>query len=218
MPDQNPTLSDYDRYITQLFAREDAALESTREEMKNGNLPPINVSASEGGLLNLFARIINAKKILEIGTLGGYSATWLARALPEDGTMISLELDPHHAEVSRANLVKAGLADKVEIRVGPAIKTLEEMHANGEGDFDLVFIDADKETYPDYLRMTLPMVRKGGLILADNTLPPSVLDSSKDGGAIRYNADIAANSNLVSSVIPVLRGHLDGLTVSVKIS
>src|SRR5690606_3405585 len=112
------------------------------------------------------------KRILEIGTLGGYSATWFARALPDDGKLISLEIDPHHAEVARKNLERAGFASKTEVRVGPALQTLDQMRADNEPPFDLVFIDADKEAYPDYLKKVLPMVREGGLILADNTMRP----------------------------------------------
>ncbi|HOC31711.1 MAG TPA: O-methyltransferase, partial [Armatimonadota bacterium] len=116
-----------------------------------------------------------AKRILEIGTLGGYSAIWLARAMPEDGKLISLELNPHHADVARRNIERAGLAERVEIRVGPAAESLVALRAEGAESFDLVFIDADKDRYVDYLHHSLPLLRKGGLLLADNTLPDSVL-------------------------------------------
>lgn len=207
----------YVDYINRTFAPEDSTLREIRAEMEREGIRPINVSASGGKTLHLLALLIGAKRILEIGTLGGYSATWLARALPADGRLISLELEPHHAEVSRRNLARAGLADRVEVRVGPAATTLRQMRAAGEAPFDLVFIDADKEGYPQYLELALPMTRNGGLILADNTLRESVLDPQADTGIARYNAAVAAHPDLVSTMIPVLRNHgVDGLLVSMK--
>ena len=141
------TMQNYDRYISQLFAPEDAVLQSVREAMRREGLPQINVSASGGQLLYMPALMNGARRILEIGTLGGYSAIWLARALPADGKLISLEVNEHHANVARRNLAEAGLAAKVEVRVGPALETLAQMEQAGEAAFDLVFIDADKDGY-----------------------------------------------------------------------
>ncbi len=215
MPESISVLGDYDAYIRQSFAEEDEALRTTRAEMQREGLPGINVSASEGKVLHVLALLTGAKRILEIGTLGGYSATWLARALPPDGKLISLEIDPHHAEVARRNVERAGLADKVEVRVGPALESLARMEA--EGPFDLVFIDADKDGYVEYLRKVMPLVREGGLILGDNTLPDAVLDPAADSGTKRYNTAVAAHPDLVSILLPVLRGHgVDGLLVSIK--
>lgn len=212
-----PTNQNYDRYISQLFAPEDSTLSEIRAEMAQEKIRPINVSPSGGKTLHLFALLIGAKRILEIGTLGGYSATWLARALPADGRLISLELESHHAEVSRRNLARAGLADKVEVRVGPAATTLRQMHSDGEPLFDLVFIDANKDGYPEYLELSLPLLRNGGLILADNTLRDDVLDPQAQGDIPRYNAAVATHPDLVSMMIPMLRDHgLDGLLVSMK--
>lgn len=212
-----PTNQNYDRYISQLFAPEDSTLSEIRAEMAQEKIRPINVSPSGGKTLHLFALLIGAKRILEIGTLGGYSATWLARALPADGRLISLELESHHAEVSRRNLARAGLADKVEVRVGPAATTLRQMHSAGEPLFDLVFIDANKDGYPEYLELSLPLLRNGGLILADNTLRDDVLDPQAQGDIPRYNAAVATHPDLVSMMIPMLRDHgLDGLLVSMK--
>lgn len=208
-------LDAYDQYIAGLFAVEDSALQSARETMQREGLPRIHVSPSEGQLLHMFAALIGARRILEIGTLGGYSAIWLARALPADGRMISLEIDPHHAEVSRHNLAQAGLSDRVEIRVGPAGETLSRMAEDGEALFDLVFIDADKDGYPEYLQKVLPLTRTGGLILADNALQ-GVLQPGADTGITRYNQAVASNANLTSMMLPILRGDLDGLLVSVK--
>jgi predicted O-methyltransferase YrrM len=180
-------------------------------------LRPINVSATGGQLLHLLALISGARRILEIGTLGGYSAIWLARALPADGKLISLEISDHHASVARRNLAQAGLADKAEVRVGPALATLTAMEEAGEAPFDLVFIDADKEGYSAYLPKAVALVRAGGLILADNTLPDEVLVPTGDSGAKRYNAAVAAHSALLSTIVPVLRRQgLDGLTISIK--
>jgi len=207
----------YDHYISQLFAVEDDLLQSTRTTMQQEGLPPINVGASSGQLLHLLALMSGARRILEIGTLGGYSAIWLARALPADGRLISLEIDEHHAAVARRNLALAGLASKVEVRVGPALVSLDAMEQAGEAPFDLVFIDADKDGYVDYLQKVLQLVRVGGLILADNTLREDMLDPSADSGAKRYNAAVAAHLALVSSIVPVLRREgFDGMTISIK--
>ena len=217
MPEHEPATQNYDRYITALFAAEDEALRSAREEMQREGLPSINVSASEGKLLHVLTLLGGPRRILEIGTLGGYSAIWLARALPEDGKLVSLELDAHHADVARQNLERAGLAHKVEVRVGPARETLARMAAEGEPLFDMVFIDADKDGYVEYLKQAAPLVREGGLILGDNTLPDAVLDPAADSGTKRYNAAVAAHPDLVSIIVPVLRSQgIDGLCISVK--
>ena len=207
----------YDQYIDGLFAAEDDALRLARGDMEREGLPAINVSASEGKLLHIIALIGAPRRILEIGTLGGYSAIWLARALPADGVLISLEIDEHHADVARRNIERAGLADKVEVRVGPALESLTAMMAAGEAPFDLVFIDADKDGYVSYLEKALPLLRDGGILLGDNTLPDAVLDPNGDSGTKRYNTAVAAHPDLTSIIIPVLRGeHIDGLLVSVK--
>ena len=211
------TLEQYDDYIRGLFAGEDEALRAAREEIEKAGLPLIHVSATEGKALHQLALLAGARRILEIGTLGGYSAIWLARALPEDGRLLSLEIDPHHADVSRRNLERAGLSHKVEVILGPAAATLERLQTSETAPFDVVFIDADKEGYPRYLDLCLPMVRQGGLILADNTLSHSALEPGADTGITRYNNAVAANPGLVSIILPVLRhGGIDGLLVSLK--
>jgi predicted O-methyltransferase YrrM len=217
MADQRSALQDLDRYISGLFATEDDALRSAREEMLRARMPEINVSASEGKLLHLLARAIGARRILEIGTLGGYSTIWLARAMPPQGKLISLEIDARYAEVARRNLQRAGLAKKVEIRVGPALESLSQLEAENEGPFDLVFIDADKDGYVNYLRKAMPLLREGGLVLGDNTLPDAVLDSAAESGTKRYNAEVSARPELISILVPVLRNRgIDGLLISVK--
>lgn len=206
----------FDRYITALFAQEDLALRTARETAAREGLPEIHVSASEGQLLHVLARLIRARRILEVGTLGGYSTIWLARALPEGGRLISLELDPHHASVSQGNIEGAGLAHAVEIRTGPAEASMRAMVAAGEPAFDLVFIDADKEGYPRYLELAVALTRQGGVILADNALM-DVLDPRTESGIQRTNRAAAAQGGLTSVVVPVFRsGGLDGLLISVK--
>jgi predicted O-methyltransferase YrrM len=216
MADLEKTPQRYGEYISALFAPEDEALQATREEMAREDLPRINVSPGTGKLLQVLALAVGAKRILEVGTLGGYSATWLARALPADGKLISLELDAHHAEVARRNLERAGLGRQVEVRVGPAIESLTQMEAAGEGPFDLVFIDADKDGYVDYLHRAIGLTREGGLILGDNTLPDAVLDPEATSGTKRYNAAVAAHPDLVAVTVPTLGRGMDGLTVAVK--
>lgn len=207
----------YVQYINQLFAAEDTVLAEIRAEMAREQIRPINVSPNGGKTLQFFARLIGAKRILEIGTLGGYSATWLARALPTDGRLISLELEQHHADVSRRNLARAGVGNQVEVRVGPAAITLQQLHAAGEAPFDLVFIDANKDGYPEYLTLSLPLLRNGGLLLADNTLRDDIFDANPTSGIAKYNAAVAAHPALVSIMIPMLHGHgFDGLLVSMK--
>ncbi len=214
-PEKN--MENYDAYISGLFAVEDDVLRATRAMMQQAGLRPINVSATGGQLLHLLALMSGARRILEIGTLGGYSAIWLARALPADGKLISLEIDEHHATVARHNLAQARLADKVEVRVGPALATLTAMEQAGEAPFDLAFIDADKDGYVDYLAKAVALVRDGGLILADNTLPDEVLVATGDSGTKRYNAAVAVHPALASTIVPVLRRQgLDGLTISIK--
>ena len=216
MASQDRTPENYNHYVSTLFAEEDDALILAQEEMRREGVPAIYISASEGKMLHVLTLLSRAERILEIGTLGGYSAIWMARALPENGKLISLELEPLHATVARRNVERAGLSDKVEVRVGPALETLATME--NEEPFDLVFIDADKDGYVDYLEKTVPLVREGGLILADNTLPDAVLSANGDAGAKRYNAAAAAHPDLVSALAPMLRviEGIDGLTISVK--
>ena len=205
----------YDSYIASLFAAQDATLSETLAEADREQLRRINVSGTEGKLLQVLALAVGAKRILEIGTLGGYSGIHLARALPEDGLLVTLEIDPRHAAVARRNFERAGVSHKVELHLGPASDTLQKLAAAGAAAFDVIFIDADKDSYPEYLRLSLPLLREGGLLLADNTLRGAL--NPEDSGPKRYNATTADLSDLTTIVIPVLRqGGLDGLTVSVR--
>jgi predicted O-methyltransferase YrrM len=169
--------NDVDAYISDLFVGSDPALEGALEASDAAGLPPIAVAPNQGKFLYLLARMIGAATILEIGTLGGYSTIWLGRALPADGRLITLESQPNHADVARENIARAGLADVVDVRVGPALETLPDV----DGPFDLVFIDADKETYPEYFTRSLELSRPGTVIVADNVVRDGeVVDPASD--------------------------------------
>jgi predicted O-methyltransferase YrrM len=187
-----------DGYFDGALSPSDPALEAALKATQDGGLPNIQVSAAQGKQLNLLARAIGARRILEVGTLGGYSAIWLARALPADGQLITCELDPHHAEVARANLANAGVAERVDVRVGPAIDTLTQL----EGPFDLAFIDADKPSNADYFVHALRMARPGALIVVDNVVRGGrVLDADGDGAVqgVRRLVDVVAAEPRVSA-------------------
>jgi caffeoyl-CoA O-methyltransferase len=210
-------LEEIDGYIEGLYGTSDEVLEATLRDSRRGGLPEINVSPNQGRLLRLFVEIAGARRILEIGTLGGYSAIHLARGLPEDGALISLEIDEHHADVARNNIERAGLSDKVEIRVGDAHEVLSDLTENGEGPFDLVFIDADKQGYPDYLDASLRLVRPGSLIIGDNTIRGgTVLDPQEEmARATReFNRRVAEDPGLFGIVLPLIRERIDGLTIA----
>ncbi len=159
-----------DRYLTDLLVPSDASLDAALRANAAAGLPPHDVSPNEGRLLQLLARAQGARTILEIGTLGGYSTIWLARALPAAGRLVTLEADPKHAGVARANIARAGFGGVVELRLGRALDTLPTLAAEGRGPFDLIFIDADKRHNPDYLAWALKLSRRGSLIIADNVV------------------------------------------------
>ncbi len=210
-------LREIDDYVAGLFAPTDEALQAALRESEAAGLPPINVSATEGRLLQVLVEISGARRILEVGTLGGYSAIHFARALPPDGALISLELDERHAEVARRNVGRAGLSERVEIRVGDARESLRGLVEGGEGPFDLIFIDADKEGYPEYLDWALRLARPGSLILGDNTIRNgSVIDPDDSSSrAIReFNERLAENPRLSAIMVPLLREGVDGLAVA----
>jgi predicted O-methyltransferase YrrM len=195
-----------DRYIRGLLVPEDPILDAALETSRAAELPPINVSPTQGKLLHLLARIQGARRILELGTLGGYSTIWLARALPAEGRLITLEANAKHAEVARENIARAGLARLVEVRLGSALDSLKQMIASGCAPFDFIFIDADKSGYPDYLTWTLKLSRPGAMIIADNVVRNAkVLDPSSDDpdvqGIRRFNELLAAEHRLSATTI-----------------
>jgi predicted O-methyltransferase YrrM len=219
MPDPDLFVA-FDRYIDALFAREDEPLQAALAEARAEGLPQIQVSPGQGKLLYLLAKLVGARRILEVGTLGGYSTIWLARALPGDGFLVTLELDPAHARVAAKSLHRAGLLEQVELIVGPALETLPTLVARGEGPFDVVFLDADKVNYPSYYSSIMRMVRSGSLILADNVIRAgTVLDPRDDdpsaGAARAFNAMIAADEQLEAIVLQQvgIKGH-DGLAIA----
>ena len=166
-------LSAVDRFIGETILEEDEALRKAVEAAEDAGLPAIQVSPPQGKLLQLLVRLVGARKILEFGTLGGYSAILMARALPEDGRLITLEAKPEYAEVARRSIEEAGMGDRVEVRVGPALETLSDLEE--EAPFDLVFIDADKVNTPNYFAWALDRTRPGGLIVADNVVRDGTL-------------------------------------------
>ena len=205
-----------DTYINSLFAADDAVLDRAVERARTAGLPEIQVSPGQGKLIYLLAKMIGAKRIVEVGTLGGYSTVWLGRALPADGQLVSIELDPAHAAVARATIKDAGLSDRCEIIEG---RGLDEMRAL-EPSFDLVFLDANKDGYPAYLKQAKRLLRRGGLIVADNVvregavLEPSKVDPNAIGAAA-FNQALASDTDLEAIVLQQvgIKGH-DGLAIA----
>ena len=213
-------LTRIDEYVEELFVPPDAALDANLARAAAAGLPSINVSATEGKLLYVIARMIRARRVLEIGTLGGYSTTWLARALTSGGTVVSLEVNPAHAAVARASTEGVAPGVTIDIRVGDAAEALRAMNSAGGEPFDLVFIDADKPGYVRYLELALTVSRPGTVILADNVIRHGdVIGSAPDdinaAAARAYNAAIAAHPRLESIVLPIIREKVDGLAISV---
>jgi len=210
---------DIDDYLVEMLVQNDVVLEATLEASRAAGLPPAQVAPNQGKLLSLLARGNGARTVLEVGTLGGYSSIWLARALPEGGKLVTLELNPLHAEVAAANIARAGLADRVEIRLGPASETLAALDAEGAGPFNFVFIDADKPGYPDYFAWALRLVAPGSLIVIDNVVRAGkviVADSSDPSTrAVRRLFElIAAEPRVSATAIQTVgsKGH-DGFAV-----
>jgi predicted O-methyltransferase YrrM len=165
---KKPLWAKVDRYFGDLLAPSDQYLKAALKSNRKARLPAIDVSPLQGKFLHVLVHMTQAKRILEIGTLGGYSTIWMARALPKGGRIVSLEFSPKHAEVARANLRRAGLLRRVEIRVGSALASLPDLHVSGAGPFDLIFIDADKENNPQYLQWALKLSRRETVIVVDN--------------------------------------------------
>ncbi len=203
--------------ITQLFAAEDEGLQYALAAAKEAGLPEIQISPVQGKFLQLLAAACQARKILEIGSLAGYSGIWLARSLPEDGRMITLEVNAHNAEVVRHSFTRAGVDNRAEVRVGRALDLLP--HLESEAPFDLVFIDADKPPYPQYLDWALRLTRPGSIIVADNCIRRgAALHQSNDeatAGLFEYNRRIASDPRLVSLALPMDEDFTDGYAIAV---
>ena len=209
-----------DRYLTDLLVPPDPALDAALADSAAAGLPEINVTPNQGKLLHLLARTMGAKAVLEVGTLGGYSTIWLARALPAGGRLVTLEVNPAYTEVARGNLARAGVAGVVDLRVGPALDTLPRLAAEGRGPFDLVFIDADKENTPAYFDWALKLTRRGSLIVVDNVVRKgAVIDAGGDDprveGMRRFFDQLAAERRVDATAIQTVgsKGY-DGFAVA----
>lgn len=212
--------TDVDHYVTDVFQVSDPILDAALAASAEAGLPSINVTPSQGRLLFLLARAIGARSILEIGTLGAYSTIWLARALPEGGRVVTLESNTRHADVASANIARAGLQDRVDLRVGTALTTLQSLAETKAGPFDLIFIDADKPSYPDYLTWSLELSRPGTMIIADNVVRDGAVadTNSTDAnvqGVRRFNAQLAADPRASATVVQTVgaKGY-DGFAIA----
>ena len=214
-----------DEYLSETLARPDAVLEAALDDSEAAGLPAISVSPPQGKFLHLLARIQGARNILEIGTLGGYSAIWLARALPPGGgRLITLEVDANHAKVARANLARAGLANVVQVRLGRAIDTLPELEREGAGPFDFIFIDADKPSNPEYFAWALKLSRRGTVIVVDNVVRKgAVADAASADAAVqgvrRLNLMMAGEPRVSATALQTVGGKgYDGFAVALVVS
>src|SRR6266550_2566220 len=211
--------TEVDHYITDVLGLTDEALETALKESDAAGLPSIAVSVPQGKLLNQLAQLVRARRILEVGTLGGYSTIWMARGLRSDGQLITIEIDRKHAEVARQNIAHAGFGDRVDIRVGPAIEELPKIAAENRGAFDLVFIDADKPSIPDYFAWALKMSRPGSVIVIDNVVREgAVTDAASEDASVqgvrKLNEMLAAEPRVSATVIQTVgtKGY-DGFAV-----
>jgi predicted O-methyltransferase YrrM len=212
--------TDVDRYASQLLVRPAAGLRAASEASDAAGLPAISVSVPQGKFLKLLAQSMRATRILEVGTLGGYSAIWMAQALPCGGTLVTLEVDARHAELAQVNIARAGLSDVVQVRLGPAIETLTAMVEERTDPFDLIFIDADKPSYPAYLPLAISLSRAGTLIIADNVVRKgAVIDADSTDprvqGVRRFNELVARNPRLDATLLQTVgsKGY-DGFTLA----
>jgi caffeoyl-CoA O-methyltransferase len=206
--------------ITRMFAPEDDGLRQALLTAKKAGLPQIQISPIQGKLLQLLATVCNARHILEIGSLAGYSGIWLARALPPGGRLITLEINPRHAEVVRQSFARAGVGDRAEVRVGNALELLPLLE--NDGPFDLVFIDADKPAYPQYLDWALHLTHPGSIIVADNCIrsgealrEPEHVGDDGTGALAEYNKRVANNPRLMSLALAMDDDYMDGFTIAV---
>jgi predicted O-methyltransferase YrrM len=211
--------SEVDHYVTDVLGLTDEALESALKESDAAGLPAIAVSVPQGKFLNQLAKILHARRILEIGTLGGYSTIWMARGLERGGDLVTIEIDAKHSEVARQNIAHAGLSDCVDVRNAPAIEELPRIAAEDRGPFDLVFIDADKPSIPDYFAWSLEMSRPGTVIVVDNVVREGAVtdETSEDAsvqGVRRLNEMLAAEPRVSATVIQTVgtKGY-DGFAV-----
>jgi predicted O-methyltransferase YrrM len=217
----NNVFEKVDKYVSDLLAHEDEVLLETLRSTEVENIPLIQVSANQGKFLQVMAITCSAKRILELGTLLGYSAIWMARALPPEGRLITVESEPHHAALAQKNIERAGLSSKVEIKTGKALDILSKMISNQERPFDMIFIDADKPPYAEYFELALKLSRPGTLIICDNVIREGkVLDpNSADErvqGVQRFNKMLASNKNVTATILSTVGiKDFDGMALAV---
>jgi predicted O-methyltransferase YrrM len=210
-----------DRYFADALIPDRDGFADALGANRKANLPAIDVTPLQGKLLELFVRATNARRVLEIGTLGGYSTLWIARAIPDDGLVVSLELEPRHAEIAKQNLEAAGLAKRVNLRIGNASESLAVLAKEHAAPFDFIFIDADKASYPEYLQWSLKLSRPGTLIVADNVVRDGkVIDPENPDpniqGVRRFTEMLSAESRLTSTVLQTVGGKgYDGFAISI---
>ena len=217
----NELFGQVDEYISGLFNEKDEALLATQQSIIDENIPQISISPNQGKYLYLLAKLCNARRILELGTLGGYSTIWLGKALPPDGRLVTLEYEPKHAAVALKNIEGAGLGDIVEIRLGKALELLPQLIEEGEAPFDMIFIDADKPPYTEYFEWALKLSRPGTLIVADNVIRDGkVLDENSNDEAVigvhRFNKALAANPAVTATIVQTVgvKEH-DGMAIAI---
>jgi predicted O-methyltransferase YrrM len=216
--------SDVDRYFEDALLPQDEALDSALNANRDAGLPSIDVTPLQGKFLELLVRIAGARRILEIGTLGGYSTIWLARGLPKGGRLITLEREPKHAKVARANLKRAGLLDHVDLREGRAVDSLAQLERESAGPFDFIFIDADKASNPEYLNWSLKLSRPGTVIMLDNVVRDGkVIDAKSTDSDIRgirrFTELVTADSRLSATVLQTVAGKgYDGFALLVVLN
>jgi predicted O-methyltransferase YrrM len=219
----NPVWTEVDDYFGDLLAPSDGQLDAALRANAQQDLPQIDVSRLQGKFLDFLIRVSGARRVLEIGTLGGYSTLWMARALPEGGRIVTLELSPHHARVARDNLDNAGVLERVELRVAPAVESLTALVAEAVKPFDLIFIDADKQSYPEYLEWSLKLARVGTVIVADNVVRGGrVIEPASDDanvlGVRRFAERVAQEPRLSATVLQTVgtKGY-DGFALAVVV-
>lgn len=210
-----------DEFLGRALLPSDPALDAALAASAAAGLPEIQVTPCQGRFLQLLAQLQHARKILELGTLGGYSTICLARALPQDGRLITLELDPKHAQVAKTNIARAGLAHRVELRTGPALETLPKLEAEGLGPFDLIFIDADKPSTPEYFSWAIKLSRPGSLIIVDNVIRKgALLDSASTDPAVigmrKFISALASQPGITATALQTVgsKGY-DGFVIAV---
>lgn len=210
-----------DLYISQLLAPEDDALKETIRSIDDAGMPQISITPSQGKFLQILAKLCHAKRILELGTLGGYSTIWLARALPTDGKLITIEIDPQHAEVAQKNLINAGVANRVDIHVGKSLELLPQLVDKGEEPFDLIFIDADKPPYAEYFELCLRLARQGSVIVLDNVIREGMVleeqsDDERVQGVQKLNKLLSGHPKVTATILQQVGAkEYDGMAIAI---